>query len=154
MSSVKLEEYNHGRLWVSAQKIMYDCVLTDTEYSTRFFYSASEQAQRIDPEYSFKWTEEDVYDSYFYLADALATLLGGAVRVVGKGIMAFKTHVTDTAIFGALNAESTNNTGSGLLSSLLAQDLRAMARNKTVGELIEELSRNITLSVFSLDQML
>ncbi|KAF3076700.1 hypothetical protein CFAM422_001044 [Trichoderma lentiforme] len=143
VSSVIAGEYNHGRLWVSAQNIMYDCVLTDIKYSTRFFYSTSEQAQRIDSEYSFKWTEEDVYDSYFYLADALATLLGGAVRILGKGIMAYKTRVADTAIFGALNTEPTNNTSSSLL-----------ARNKTVGELIEELSRNITLSVFSLDQML
>ncbi|PKK48525.1 hypothetical protein CI102_7940 [Trichoderma harzianum] len=139
LSSVKVG-FNHGRLWVSAQNVMYDCVLTDTEYSTRFFYSTSEQAQRIDPEYSFKWTEEDVYDSYFYLADALATLLGGAVRVFGKGIMAFKTRVTDTAIFGALNVESTKYHSPDLSPS--------------VGELIEELSRNITLSVFSLDQML
>lgn len=154
VSSLTVGEYNHGRLWVWAQNITYDCVLTDTEYSTRFFYSTSEQAQRINPEYSFKWTEEDVYDSYFYLADALATLLGGAVRVVEKGIMAYKTRVTDTAIFGALKAESTNNASSGLLPKLLAQDSRALARNKTVGELIEELSRNITLSVFSLDQML
>ncbi|KAK4059600.1 hypothetical protein Trihar35433_10647 [Trichoderma harzianum] len=121
---------------------------------TRFFYSTSEQAQRIDPEYSFKWTEEDVHGSYFYLADALATLLGGAVRVLEKGIMAYKTRVTDTAIFGALKAESTNNASSGLLPKLLAQDLSALARNKTVGELIEELSRNITLSVFNLDQIL
>ncbi|KAJ4855368.1 uncharacterized protein T069G_10926 [Trichoderma breve] len=154
VSSLNTGEYDHGRLWVSARNIMYDCVLTDTEYNTRFFYSTSEQAQRIDPEYSFKWTEEDVYGSYFTLADALANLLGGAVRVIGKGIMAFKTHVTDTAIFGALNAELTNNTSSGLLPKSLAQDSRALARNKTVGELIEELSRNITLSVFSLDQML
>ncbi|KAL6808083.1 hypothetical protein J3E69DRAFT_378565 [Trichoderma sp. SZMC 28015] len=154
VSSLEPEEYNYGRLWVSARNIMYDCVLTDTEYNTRFFYSTSEQAQRIDPEYSFKWTEEDVHDSYFTLADALANLLGGAVRVIGKGIMTFKTHVTDTAIFDALNAESTNNTGSDLLSKLPVQDSRALARNKTVGELIEELSRNITLSLFSLDQML
>lgn len=154
VSSKNPGEYNHGRLWVSARNIMYDCVLTDTEYSTRFFYSTSEQAQRIDPEYSFKWTEEDVHDSYFTLADALANLLGGAVRIIGKGIMAFKTHVADTAIFGALHTESMNDTDSGLLSKLPAQDLRALARNKTVGELIEELSRNITLSVFSLDQML
>ncbi|KAL7953123.1 hypothetical protein V8C34DRAFT_297785 [Trichoderma compactum] len=154
VSSLNVGEYNHGRLWVWAQNITYDCVLTDTEYSTRFYYSTSEQAQRIDPEYSFKWTEEDVHDSYFYLADALSTLLGGAVRVVGTGIMAYKTRVIDTAIFGALKAESTNNASSGLLPKLLAQDSRALARNKTVGELIEELSRNITLSVFSLDQML
>ncbi|KAH0526265.1 hypothetical protein TsFJ059_009611 [Trichoderma semiorbis] len=60
----------------------------------------------------------------------------------------------DTAIFGALKAESTNNASSGLLPKLLAQDLSALARNKTVGELIEELSRNITLSVFNLDQIL
>ncbi|KAK4085596.1 uncharacterized protein Triagg1_586 [Trichoderma aggressivum f. europaeum] len=154
VTSVEYGQYNHGRLWVWAQNITYDCVLTDTEYSTRFFYSTSEQAQRIDPEYSFKWTEEDLYGSYFYLADALANLLGGAVRVVGKGIMAYKTRVIDTGIFGALKAESTNNASSGLLPKLLAQDSRALARNKTVGELIEELSRNITLSVFSLDQML
>ncbi|KAL7788105.1 hypothetical protein V8C43DRAFT_288304 [Trichoderma afarasin] len=154
VSSIIFGEYNHGRLWVSAQNIMYDCVLTDTEYSTRFFYSTSEQAQRIDPEYSFKWTEEDVYGTYFYLADALATLLGGAVRVFDKGIMAYKTRVTDTAIFGALKAESTNNASSGLLPELLAQDLSALARNKSVGELIEELSRNLTLGVFSLGQVL
>lgn len=71
--------YNHRRLWVLAQDLAYDCVLTDTEYNARFFYSASEQAQCVDPEYSFTWVEDDIYGSYFYIADALATL-----RSVGK----------------------------------------------------------------------
>ncbi|EHK24942.1 uncharacterized protein TRIVIDRAFT_31057 [Trichoderma virens Gv29-8] len=147
-------QYNHGRLWVWAQNITYDCVLTDTEYSTRFFYSASEQVQRIDPEYGFKWTEEDLYGNYFYVADALSTLLGGAVRVFLKGVMSYKTRVADTAVFGALKVDSTDNPSSGLLPKSLAPEARALARNKTVGELIEELSRNITLSLFSADQIL
>lgn len=149
-------EYNLGRLWIWAQNVTYDCVLTDTLYNVHFYYSAFERAQRIDPVYDFSWTEDDLHGSYFPVANAVANLLTGAVRGFFTGIMSYKTRVAETAIFGALKANpyEPHSGVYGLAPILLPPDITALAQNKSVGELVEELSRNVTLSLFSADKVL
>ncbi|KAK5996953.1 hypothetical protein PT974_02301 [Cladobotryum mycophilum] len=148
--------FNHGRLWIWAQNVTYDCVLTDTEYNVHFYYSASEGAQRIKPEYNFRWTEDDLYGSYFAIANAIANLLSGVMRGYRTGIMSYKTRMAETAVFSGLKASpGPYEAPSSRLSTLvLPPDIKALARNKSVGELVEELSRNVTLSLFSADKVL
>ncbi|KAI5464468.1 hypothetical protein BGZ63DRAFT_503248 [Mariannaea sp. PMI_226] len=150
------EYYNYGRIWVWAQNDTYDCILTDTEYDVGFSYSVSEKAQRINPNYSFRWTDNDLYGSYFPIANAISNLLGGAIRGYTTGIMSFNTRVSETAIFGAFRADTKAKqaTPSGLAPVLLPPDIKALAQNKSVSELIEELSRNVTLSLFSAEKIL
>ncbi|KAK9425359.1 hypothetical protein SUNI508_13095 [Seiridium unicorne] len=148
--------YNYGRIWVWAQNATYDCILTDTEYDVAFSYSLSENTQRVDPHYEFRWTGNDLYGSYFPIADAVANLLGGSVRGLFTGITSYKTRVSETAIFGALKADTSSQyaTNSGLSPGILTFDIKDLAHNKSVGQLIEELSRNVTLSLFSADKIL
>ncbi|KAK4221314.1 hypothetical protein QBC38DRAFT_504994 [Podospora fimiseda] len=152
------EPFNRGRLWIRVDNdTSYDCVLTDTEYTTRFYFSSSEGMQRIDPNYNFKYTEEDLHGSYFGIANALSNYLTGAMRVFsrGSGMVPFRTRVTESAIFGALNFNPLPGTDApGLSERVLTPEVRDLARNKTVGELVEELSRNLTLSLFSAERVL
>ncbi|KAK6065248.1 hypothetical protein SCUP515_11304 [Seiridium cupressi] len=129
--------YNYGRIWVWAQNATYDCILTDTEYDVGFSYSLSENTQRVDPQ-------------------CVANLLGGSVRGLFTGITSYKTRVSETAIFGALKADTSSQyaTNSGLSPAILTSDIKDLAHNKSVGQLIEELSRNVTLSLFSADKIL
>ncbi|KAK4459662.1 hypothetical protein QBC42DRAFT_299192 [Cladorrhinum samala] len=148
---------NYGRIWVWVNaSTTYDCVLTDTEYSARFVYSESESMQRVDPGYNFTWTENDLYGSYFATAGALSNFLTGAIRSDSEGsLIVRQTRITESAIFGALNLKSeVGDSGPGLSSRVITPEIRALARGKTAGELIEELSRNFTLSLFSVDQVL
>ncbi|KAK3988799.1 hypothetical protein QBC44DRAFT_397347 [Cladorrhinum sp. PSN332] len=150
--------YNYGRLWIRVDNsTAYDCVLTDTEYSARFHYSASESMQRVDPDYKFRWTEDDLHGSYFAVGNALANFLTGAIRTytAGSGMVPHRTRVTESAVFGALNFNPLPGSAApGLSGRVLTPDVRALARNKTVGELVEELSRNLTLSLFSAEKVL
>ncbi|KAK6065955.1 hypothetical protein SCUP234_12318 [Seiridium cupressi] len=148
--------YNYRRTWVWAQNATYDCILTDTEYDVGFSYSLSENTQRVDPQYDFRWTGNDLYGSYFPIADAVANLLGGSVRGLFTGITSYKTRVSETAIFGALKADTSSQyaTNSGPSPAILTSDIKDLAHNKSVGQLIEELSRNVTLSLFSADKIL
>lgn len=148
-------DYNRGQIWIWAQNETYECILTDTAYDVRFSYSVSENVQRIDLTYGFEWTTKDLYGSYFPITNALADLLGGAIRGYYSGVLSYKTRVSETVIFSAFKANSDPWAGmSGLDLVLLSSDITALGRNKSVGELIEELSRNVTLSMFSADKIL
>ncbi|KAK3990495.1 hypothetical protein QBC44DRAFT_238980 [Cladorrhinum sp. PSN332] len=149
---------NYGRLWVWLDNsTTYDCILTDTEYSVRFRYSVSEQVQRVDPDYDFTWTEEDLYGSYFATANVISTFLTGAIMAgsMESEMILFRSRIPESALFGALNLNPVpNRRMPGLSEQELIPEIRALARGKTVGELIEELSRNLTLSLFSAGRVL
>ncbi|KAI5456671.1 hypothetical protein BGZ63DRAFT_408815 [Mariannaea sp. PMI_226] len=97
-----------------------------------------------------------VGSGYFPIANALANLLGRALRGFNAGILTYRTRVPETTIFGALKADpnSVVATDNGLAPNLLPPAITGLARNKSVGELIEELSRNVTLSLFSAEEIL
>ena len=157
MYTYNITSSNYGRIWVWVDNsTTYDCVLTDTVYSARFFYSQSESMQRVDPEYKFAWTENDLHGSYFATANALSNFLTGAIRADhANNVVLQRTRVTESAIFGALNLKSeVGDSAPGLSSRAITPEIRALARGKTPGELIEELSRNLTLSLFSAEQVL
>lgn len=113
--------------------------------------------QRVDPDYDFAWTEEDLYGSYFVTANAISTFLTGVIiaESFNSNMILFRSRIPESAIFSALNLNPVpGRRMPGLSEQVLIPEIRALARGKTVRELIEELSRNPTLSLFSAERVL
>ncbi|KAK5663975.1 hypothetical protein OQA88_187 [Cercophora sp. LCS_1] len=147
--------HNYGQLWIWAQNETLKRVLTDTLYKVRLTYSPSENAQRVDPKYAFNWTEENLKGTYFPVADAVANILTGSLRDNLLGLRSFKTRMTNTMLLGALKTRAIGgNTTQGILESLTPSDIKKLAENKTIKKLVEELSRNVTLSLFGAEEVL
>jgi hypothetical protein len=150
--------YNNGQTWVWAQNLTYDCLLTDTEYNVTFNMNGG--TQRVDPYYTFKWTDKPAYGNYYAIVNTLANGLTGAMRGYFSGVLTYKTRITETALMGAFQA--TKNPAnlasgyadtSGLSPSMANPQVQSLVRNMTMDALIEELSRNLTLSLFSAEEV-
>jgi len=142
--------YNNGQILIWSQGNFYDCSLTDTESNLTF--NATGLTQVIEPSYTFRYTTNKLYGSYFAITNALANLLTGAIRGFWDGIFTYKTRISDTALMGAFQAANGSSLlagYSGLSPSLMTPEIKSLARNLTMDALIEELSRNLTLSLFS-----
>ncbi|KAF4947196.1 hypothetical protein FSARC_14015 [Fusarium sarcochroum] len=141
------------------------CSLQNTTYNVNF--RSTETTQTIEQPYHFKWTQPVNFTaqddpsgmaSFTKAAQALANLLNGVIgkqTSIGGGyqdvqhinLMSQGTSIMQTALIGALNTSAEIKLSVGIPP--LPQEDQALARGKSLGSLIEELSRNQTLSLFS-----
>ena len=130
----------------------YTCALKNTSYVVRFRSSAEQT--NLEP-ISFEWEDLDPSHDYIYGAvyyvrsrpgDARATssvsLGSGRTSIGTTAMMGLVAEIYDTEVYRQDKYPV----------SLPSADL-ALTRNKTLGELVEELSRNVTLSLFSSSRM-
>ncbi|KAF2746517.1 hypothetical protein M011DRAFT_487283 [Sporormia fimetaria CBS 119925] len=137
------------------------CAIYNTTFTLNL--TSSGDVQSISS-MTFEWAEKSAEISpqnriAKYLSRNLATLLSGAIGAVMSGpvghsgdsgmasLVTQKTRIMDTALIGLVST-AFRGTWGGPLAELPEAD-RALAGNRTLGEMIEELSRNQTLSLFS-----
>lgn len=151
-------------IWARAGNDSTICSLYNTTYNLRFDSSDTTQGVSL---VSFRWEKKTSEGGFFpgvalVLSRALATLLNGYIAVIQPrclscGMRAYSapppqlvtsnTRIMDTALIGLI----TTGVKSGDFEVLpeLPEEERALPRNRSLGEMIEELSRNQTLSLFS-----
>lgn len=98
--------------------------------------------------------------TYSLFSQALATILNGAIGAIGIGpasrsmssgstsLLTYNTRVMSTALIGAVSTASLGMEYRTPMTEILAAD-QQMAANKSAAAIVEELSRNQTLSLFS-----
>jgi len=140
------------------------CQIRKTRYSAQFTFSGNTE---VAPDY----TDFEVLESAdpgdevaMALAQALLDILGGVIYVTtsapaahsdecgGSFLQTFNTRIMETALIGVVDTQNTVLNGMPYCQTSLppisAAD-QALARNMSIGPLIEELSRNQTWSLFS-----
>ncbi|PHH88918.1 hypothetical protein CDD83_6880 [Cordyceps sp. RAO-2017] len=149
------------RLACSIQNTSYVVTFrSDGDHQTTLHPSTFQWEGRVDllyPEYDGHSTRTN----YSLMAEALTSLLSGIVVKYRDGgdisfsLLNLQTQVMETALIGALNISQAISANWGpkdqdaYWSSRIAEQDRALARNMTLGPLVEELSRNVTLGLFS-----
>ncbi|CAN9173861.1 unnamed protein product [Alternaria alternata] len=153
---------NLGRtdpLVIRLAKEDYTCALKNTSYNVQF-RSSTEQtslelvsfnSQDIDPSYDMTYGAvgmaiANILTGTYYFT---ASRGGGYQDVTMMYLFSARTSIGATALMGLVNeALDPQLPGQGNYVKLPAADL-ALTKNKTLGEMVEELSRNVTLSFFS-----
>lgn len=115
---------------------------------------------------TYKWQDGDPPndDTYRAIGTTIAKILTGTYYFTARGLGvpgqpkvwitmgSARTSIGSTALMGLLNEkldEKLNTAGRQQeIANLPSEDV-GLTRNKTFGQLVEELSRNITLSLFS-----
>lgn len=153
---------NFGRsdpLIVSLNQTQYTCALKNTSYSVRF-RSSTQQTTLELISYKLEDTNPSSDITYASIGMAIAKILtgtyyllatheGGYRSVTMISLNSARTSIGSTSLMGIVNAVLDPRTyGQSNYIKLPSADL-ALTRNKTLGELVEELSRNVTLSLFS-----
>ena len=87
--------------------------------------------------------------SHYAITQAIANWLTGALQGYDKGLMTYSTRISQTALMGVFETTDGDSSYGYLAKSLISDDLKKLTRNLTVDKLVEELSRNLTLSLFS-----
>ncbi|KAH7141648.1 hypothetical protein EDB81DRAFT_722915 [Dactylonectria macrodidyma] len=139
------------------------CSLQNTTYDITLSSSDTTQILAVAHPYDFKWrgpaNVANSNSSYVAAAQALANLLNGAISqqrsgagshthgILTTNIKTTGTSIMQTSLIGTINA-STDGVWGQVLPPLPEED-QALARSLPIGRLIEELSRNQTLSLFS-----
>ncbi|KAK2616877.1 hypothetical protein QQS21_000255 [Conoideocrella luteorostrata] len=133
------------------------CSLQNTSYSVTF--RSTGQSQNLI-QYAFHWKGMTSNFAFLKASQAIANLLNGMIggrannpNMANSGpelhLRTMRTRIMDTALIGIVN---TSQAGTPQLQRELppvpSQD-QALSRNMSLGKLIEELSRNQTLSLFS-----
>ncbi|EGX88109.1 hypothetical protein CCM_09245 [Cordyceps militaris CM01] len=134
----------------------YACLLRNTSYSARFHSSLLQTTVEL---IAHKWQDMDTsYDpTYGVVGKAIAKMLTGAyyfsleLKGEGKDVImrlgSARTSIDSTALMGALE-DRVNNAYYKEIFKTSPKDA-ALTSNSSLGDLVEELSRNITLSLFS-----
>ena len=145
---------NNGQIWLRAQNQSYVCSLTDTHYTAHF--KSLNASQNIE-NYTFEYTTQTPYDGYFGIAQTISHWLTGALRGFQHGAITYNTRITTTALMGVFNTTSgmpEDSKSTHLSDVFVTNELKALAGGLTAGQLVEELSRNLTLSLFSAPSLL
>jgi hypothetical protein len=139
------------------------CKMYNTKFSPNFITSGDTQTPLQPVPYELLGPADD--ETAVAMAQGLVDILSGiiGVRTFGSeengsnapnlttSFWKRKTRVMQTALIGAISTSTTNDLG--YLNSpqppSVPDDDRALARNLSIGALVEELSRNQTLSLFS-----
>ncbi|XP_014560764.1 hypothetical protein COCVIDRAFT_23142 [Bipolaris victoriae FI3] len=138
------------------------CTLYDTHFDLDFRAVGNTQTLA---ELHFEWLQKSDWGngSFKAISRALATILNGAIGAWASGPQAhqddsgssglstYQTRVMSTALIGFVSTAF--SAGVGRLLHDLPQEDRDLAANRTLGGMIEELSRNQTLSLFSSNRL-
>jgi hypothetical protein len=136
----------------------YTCALRNTSYSVLFQSSTGKTDLELS---SFKWLDMDPsYDmTYRAIGMAVASILtgtyytvksnsGGRLSTTMLDIAFARTSIGSTAMMGLVHQDLLQRFPGVRYMELPAAD-SALTRNLSLGQLVEELSRNVTLSMFS-----
>lgn len=158
------DEWNSNReIWIRALEYgnytnTYVCILKDTHFAVKFGSSGS--FQRIETPYSFLWTNETLQEVHWAVGNTIADWLSGVIMGSPGSYLSYKTRITETALIGALDSfayqrwATSRRKRSDEVGNTEPSAERLLARNLTVGQLVEELSRNLTLGLFSAGDVL
>jgi hypothetical protein len=148
-------------LVISFGETSYTCALRTTSYSVRFRSSAEQSFLEL---MSSKWQDSDPSSDLIYkiFGMAIADILSGTYYLSNQHtyssgnvsyLLSARTSIGATAMMPLINqAADALSHGQSKFPEVLAEDI-ALTRNKSLGELVEEFSRNLTLSFFSNTRM-
>lgn len=144
-------------LVMKLDEVYYTCALMTTSYSVRFRSSTEQTSLEL---LSSKWEDIDPSHDITYgsIGMSIAKILtgayylsadiGGSYNWKAKALArSARTSIRTTALFGLLD-DALSQPEASRYNRLPAADI-ALTKNKTLGELVEGLSRNVTLSLFS-----
>ncbi|KAL2074611.1 hypothetical protein VTL71DRAFT_8389 [Oculimacula yallundae] len=136
----------------------YTCALRNTTYLVRF-RSSTEQTT-LEP-ISFELDDSDPSNDLTYAAIGmsvakiltgtyhLSTSQGGKFQPAETYLFSARTSIGSTAIMGVVDDYLDPNYSGDLNYIKMPSEDLALTKNMTLGDMVEELSRNITLSLFS-----
>ncbi|KAF4635830.1 hypothetical protein G7Y89_g2260 [Cudoniella acicularis] len=138
-------------IWVKSDADYYSCELKDTSFNITF--NATGNIQTINHPYDFQITGLPLKNGYYVHGQVLSNWLSGVVWGMFEGMASTRTRLLQTSLYAALktNGQIESN-ASGIAEAAIPAAEKALTRGLTMGQLIEELSRNLTLSYFSSDR--
>jgi hypothetical protein len=143
-------------IWVKSDDNYYSCELKETHFNVTF--NTTGDIQTVNHPYSFEYTGQDLKPGYYVHGQAMTNLLSGAVWGMFDGQVSVRTRITQSSLYAALKTNGQNFSSAGIHEGIPEASIsaaeKALTRGLTMGQLIEELSRNLTLSLFSADRTL
>lgn len=137
-------------IWVQADSDYYSCTLEDTFFNVTF--NVSGNIQTIDHPYSFRYTGKALQPGFYVLGQVMTNWLSGVVWGFYHGLESVRTQILQTSLYAALKTTTNETSIGGIVASAIPPVEKALTRGLTMGQLIEELSRNLTLNLFSTDR--
>lgn len=141
-------------VYVKGSDNYWNCSVRDTQFGITFNITGN--VQTIDQSYTFKYTGQSLNNSHYVYGQIMSDWLTGAVIGWAGQLVSYRTSITRTSLYGSLRTYSgpLDDPAEGYISdSAIPDHDRALTRGLNMGQLIEELSRNLTLSYFSADQL-
>lgn len=137
-------------IWVKSDAEYYSCELKDTLFNVTF--NATGNIQTINHPYDFQITDRPLQSGYYVHGQVMSNWLSGVVWGMFQGMASARTRLLQTSLYAALKTNGgTDANASGIAEAAIPAAEKALTRGLTMGQLIEELSRNLTLSYFSSD---
>lgn len=138
-------------IWVKSDDDYYSCALEETLFNVTF--NATGNLQTINHPYGFQYTGQSLKDGYYIHGQVMSNWLSGVLWGMFQGMASVRTRIIQTSLYAALktNGQDTS-TADGIAEPAIPAAEKALTRGLTMGQLIEELSRNLTLSLFSADR--
>ncbi|KAH7548874.1 hypothetical protein BM1_10647 [Bipolaris maydis] len=159
---VSCDKSNDPAISARVGKESITCILYDTHFDLDF--RAVGNVQTLAG-LRFEWLQKSngENESFKAILHELSTMLSGTIGASASGpvvhqydsgtstLVTFQTKVMSTALIGLVSTASTMQVG--FLLHDLPQEDRDLAANRTLGEMLEELSRNQTLSLFNSNRL-
>jgi hypothetical protein len=137
-------------IWVKSDAEYYSCELKDTLFNVTF--NATGNIQTINHPYDFQITDRPLENGYYVHGQVMSNWLSGVVWGMFQGMASARTRLLQTSLYAALKTNGgIEANASGIAEAAIPVTEKALTRGLTMGQLIEELSRNLTLSYFSSD---
>ncbi|CZR51150.1 uncharacterized protein PAC_01025 [Phialocephala subalpina] len=137
-------------IWVLSDGDYYSCSLEDTRFNVTF--NATETLQTINIPYSFNYTGATLKDGHFVHGQVMSNWVSGVLFGWDSGVTSFRTQIIRSSLYASLKTNGKPQSGTdGIAETGIPASEKALANGLNMGQLIEELSRNLTLSLFSAD---
>lgn len=137
--------------WVKSDSDYHSCALEDILFNVTF--NATGNTQTINHPYSFQYTGQSLKDGYYVHGQVMSNWLNGVLWGMFQGMVSVRTLIIQTSLYAALKINGQNtSTADGIAEPAIPAAEKALTRGLTMRQLIEELSRNLTLSLFSADR--
>lgn len=153
-------------LWIRHENESIACALQETNYRVMFETSGDTQ-KIIAVDHTLQRPIPSPSSSYLTITQSIVDLFTGAIGLVTHtayncdyagsqdchnvtSLVTYRTRIWSTVLIGALKLTAGATISTDPVSSLpdIPPEDRALTRNRSLGTLIEELSRNVTLSLY------
>ncbi|KAL2069201.1 hypothetical protein VTL71DRAFT_15539 [Oculimacula yallundae] len=151
------EPFAGAYLRMKANADFWSCAVRDTFFNITF--NATGSLQTINHPYNFEYHNKALNPSHYVHGQVVSNFLTGVLFGFLGSVASYRTQIKETALFGAFKTlpvpeDPDEYEFMGPISYKAIPDAdKALARNLTMGQLIEELSRNLTLSFFSSERL-